>query len=135
MSHWVRVKLKANNSDVLVRALRRMGCENVQTGNFTISQYGQSSEATIKVDSGVGFAQQADGTFEMVGDFYHSRDRAMRKYYGRNQEFQTDLQSAYAIEDQLVKLDELGFEIIENADGLVGEDGLIRMQAVQTSGF
>lgn len=133
MSHWVKVKLQLTDEQTLVKALKRMGYKGVQTGTFTISQYGQQEQAQIKVDSGVGFSRQKDGTFAMVGDFYHSEN--MRQYYRNETKFQTDLNTAYAIEDAKAKLEELnmGFEIEENAEGIVGKDGMIRMIAVSYS--
>jgi hypothetical protein len=128
MSHWTKVKLKVTDEATLVAALKRMGCPEVQTGTRTITQYGQSDTANVWVDGAIGFKLETDGTYSMVGDFYHSRGN-FRKYYGRNQEFEKDLNVAYAVEDTKVKLDELGFEITENAEAVVGEDGMIRMVA------
>lgn len=132
MSHWVKVKLQISDQNTLKKALARMGYA-AEEGNFTISQYGSSEKAELKVDSGVGFSLQADGTFSMVGDFYHSSK--MRKYYGQEAKFQQDLQVAYAIEDAKQKLEDLnmGFEIEENAEAVVGKDGMIRMVAVSYS--
>lgn len=132
MSHWVKVKLNLNDQATLGKALKRMGYE-AQTGNFTISQYGKSEKAELRVDEGVGFSLQADGTFSMVGDFYHSKK--MRHYYGQEAKFQQDLNVAYAIEDAKQKLEDmnLGFEIEENEAGVIGKDGMIRMVAVSYS--
>jgi hypothetical protein len=57
-----------------------MGLE-VQEGNFTIKQYGRSEQAELKVDDAVGLCKQQDGTWSMVGDFYHSHNTKLRQYY------------------------------------------------------
>jgi hypothetical protein len=105
-----------------------------EMGNFNISQYGQSETSTMRVGGSVGFARQKDGTFNMVGDFYHASGK-LREYYNRNDKFQQDLNVAYGIEDAKQKLEELGmgFEIEENAEGVIGKDGMIRMVAVSYS--
>lgn len=102
----------------------------VQTGDFTVTQYGQSSKAQLRVDEAVGFALQSDGTYSMVGDFYHARGN-LQKYYNHNAKFQQELTTAYAIEDAKQKLEDLnmGWEITENSEGVIGNDGLIRMVA------
>ncbi len=64
----------------------------------------------------------------MVGDFYHSG--VFKKFYGKNAEFEQELTTAYAIEDTVVKCQELGFEFDENPNFEIGADGLIRVQAV-----
>jgi hypothetical protein len=130
MSHWTKIKLQLTDEKVLEKALTRMGLK-VETGKFTISQYGQSGEAEIRVDNSVGFQKQKDGTYSMIGDFYHASGGKLRQYYGKNEQFQKDLNTAYGIEDVKQKLEDLGmgFEITENEEGVIGKDGMIRMVA------
>jgi hypothetical protein len=133
MSHWTKIKLQLTEQDILVKALQRMGFTPEQ-GQFKISQYGQTSEAEVRVGTSVGFAKQKDGTFSMVGDFYHSNGK-LKEYYNQNDKFQQDLNVAYGIEDAKQKLEDLGmgFEIAENEQGVIGKDGMIRMVAVSYS--
>lgn len=130
MSHWTKIKLQLSDQSILEKALTRMGLK-VQTGNFNISQYGTTEAAQIKVDNAVGFAKQADGTFAMVGDFYHASHGKLKEYYNNNAKFQQELNVAYGIEDAKQKLEDLGmgFEITENEEGVIGKDGMIRMVA------
>lgn len=133
MSHWTKIKLQLTDQNILVKALQRMGF-NPEVGSFKISQYGQSDTANIKVGANVGLAKQADGTYSMIGDFYHSTGK-LKEYYGKSEKFQQDLSVAYGIEDAKQKLEDLGmgFEIEENAEGVIGKDGMIRMVAVSYS--
>jgi hypothetical protein len=129
MSHWTKIQLKLTDEQILIKALKRMGV-NAETGNFKISQYGQTSDASVRVDNAIGFVKAKDGTFSMVGDFYHSQG-AFKKFYGKNDQFQRELTTAYGIEDAKQKLSDYGgWEITENEEGLVGADGMIRMVAV-----
>lgn len=133
MSHWTKIKLQLTDEAILEKALARMGFK-VETGTFKISQYGESGNASIRVDNSVGFQKQSDGTFNMIGDFYHAGGK-LRQYYGKNEQFQQELNVAYGIEDAKQKLDDLGlgFEITENEQGIVGKDGMIRMVATSWS--
>lgn len=133
MSHWTKIKLQLTDESTLVKALTRMGLKP-EVGKFTISQYGQSSEAEVRVGNSIGFAKQKDGTYSVVGDFYHASGK-LRGYYGANDKFQQELNVAYGIEDAKQKLEDLGmgFEIEENAEGVIGKDGMIRMVAVSYS--
>jgi len=129
MSHWTKVKLKITSEDVLVKALKRMGCENVQTGEHPINQYGVSDTANVWIDNAVGFKKEKDGSYSMIGDFYHSKT-TMRKYYGKNNEFEEDLNAAYGIEDAITKIDSLGlgFSLTGNAECEEDEEGIIRLE-------
>lgn len=126
MSHWTKVKTKLTSREIIEKALQRMGL-GFQVGDFTITQYGTTEKAEIKLDNAVGLSQQEDGTWAMVGDFYHSHNRDLRKYYGKNKQFNTDLSTAYAVEEAVTRLEEKQFYCSENAEGEIGEDGLITM--------
>lgn len=126
MSHFTTVKTKLNNQSVLKKALKRMGYES-EEGNFTITQYGTSQKAELKIDDAVGLSRQEDGTYSMVGDFWHSKHSGLKKYYGNNDNFVKDLSTAYAVEDAFVNLEEQNFFCAENEEASIGEDGLITM--------
>ena len=134
MSHWTKVKLQVTDPGILQKALTQMGVKS-ELGSFTITQYGTSSSAEVQCDEAVGFAKQQDGTFARVGDFYHARTQKLKGYYNNLEKFQQELNVAYGIEDAIQKLDDLGmgFEIEENAEGVIGADGMIRLVAVSWS--
>lgn len=126
MSHWTKIGTKISEMDALKKALERMGLEYSE-GKHSIKQYNTTEKAEIKLDDAVGFSRQKDGTFSMVGDFYHSRNPKLRRYYSNTQNFTDDLQTAYAIEESTLRMEEQQFTCTENSEGAVGEDGLIRM--------
>ncbi len=132
MSHWTKIKLNLTDEDVLQKALTRMGFK-VEKGSFNVEAYGTSATASLRIDKSVGLQKQSDGTFSMVGDFYHAGTQKAKQYYGQNQKFQDDLTQAYVIEDAIEKLSVLGFEITENEEGLLGSDGMLRMVATSWS--
>lgn len=126
MSHWTKVKTKISDLEALKKALDRMGIE-YNEGTHNIKQYGKSEKAELKLDDAVGFSRQQDGTYSMVGDFYHSRNPKLRKYYGNTQQFTGDIQTAYAVEETVLRMEEQQFHCCENHDAVVGSDGLIHM--------
>lgn len=126
MSHWTKIHSKISDLEALKKGLARMGIE-VTEGNFNIKQYEGSEKAELKVDNAVGFSRQEDGTFAMVGDFYHSNDPKLSKYYGNTQNFSKDLENAYAIEETILKMEEQQFYCAENSEGQVGQDSIVRM--------
>ena len=127
MSHWTKVKTKLTSLDLIKKALDRMEL-SYEEGNHTIKQYGKSEKAELKLDNAVGLSEQEDGTYAMVGDFYHaSGNRKLRSYYGKASQFSADLGTAYAIEEAQESLSAQGFFCTENSDAEVGEDGLIHM--------
>lgn len=118
---------------MLKKALDRLGWK-YEEGNFTISQYGQSSKAQIKFSDAMGMSLQEDGTWSMVGDPYHHHGE-LRKYYGKSQEFARDLTSAYAISEATEALEEQNFYCVDNEKGVVGPDGKIKMLFQSNSTF
>lgn len=126
MSHWTKIQTKLRDLEVLKKALIRMGLE-FSEGKHTISQYGTSEKAEIKLDNAVGLSIQKDGTYAMVGDFWHSQNGKLRKYYGKTEQFTSDLSTAYAVEEAVTRLEEQQFYCTENLEAEVGEDDLITM--------
>lgn len=103
-----------------------------------MSLYGQSAEAEFVLSreddhASVGLSRQEDGTFAMVGDFYHARvgpsAQKLREFYCKDELFKEKLQTAYCIEQAKAKVEEAGFFIEDNLEGVVGKDGMITMVA------
>ncbi len=135
MSHWTKTQTKITDKEILQKALKRAGFE-FEVGNFTVTQYGTSEKAEILLardrdnskNGAVGMSLQADGTWSMVGDPYHAGGNTkIRQYYSQNAKFATELQTAYAIEEAKTKLEDQGYYCSENAEGIVGKDGMITM--------
>jgi len=126
MSHWTKIKTKLTDREMLKKALDRMGIAH-QEGAFTINQYGKSEKAEIKLDEAVGLSLQEDGTWSMVGDFYHSHKAELRKFYSRGNDFSAQLGTAYSVEQAKEELTMKGFFCTGNEDAEVGEVGMIRM--------
>lgn len=129
MSHWTKVKLKITDKETLAAALKRMGAGVVHMEPRKINQYGTTEMADIWIDDAVGFKQEADGTFSMIGDFYHSRS-GFKKYYRKIDKFTQELNAAYGLEDTIRKVEDLGmgFTLTGNEEAEEGEDGLIRLE-------
>ena len=126
MSHFTKVKTKLTSKEYVKKALERMGL-SVEEGNFTITQYGKSEGAELRVDNAVGMARQKDGTWAMVGDFYHSKEKNLRKFYGNTGSFSKELSTGYAVEQTKGELSKNSFYCSSNSEGSVGADGKIRM--------
>jgi hypothetical protein len=60
-------------------------------------------------------------------DFWHSNNRSLKGYYGRNEKFVKDLSTAYAVEEAFGTLEDQNFFCTENEKAEVGEDGLITL--------
>lgn len=125
MSHFTKCKTSVKDKTTLLKALDKLGWKYEQ-GDFTITQYGQSSKAEIKFSNALGLSLQEDGTWAMVGDPYHHNGE-LRKYYRQEKQFSQDLGSAYAVVEATQSLEEQNFFCIDNEKGVVGPDGKIRM--------
>ena len=126
MSHFTKVKTKLSNSEIIKKALTRMGYES-QEGNFTVTEYGKSEKAELLLDKSLGLSLQDDGTYAFVGDPYHCKNQGLRKYYGNMNKLSEELASSYAVEEAIENLEQQNFYCTENSEAVVGEDGLITM--------
>ena len=126
MSHFVKAKTKLTNKTFVMSALSRLGYQ-AEECNFTVTEYGQSSKAEIKLDKSLALAVQEDGTYAFVGDPYHATNQKVRGLYGRLDKFTNELSTAYSIEEAVSNLADHQFFCNENAEGKIGEDGLIHM--------
>lgn len=126
MSHFTKIKTKLRDRAMIKKALGRMGL-SFEEGEFNIARYGKSETAQIKLNKDVGLSVQKDGTWAMVGDFYYSSNQKLKRYYNNNAQFNSDLSTAYAIEEAKETLTSQQFFCTENEEGNVGEDGLIRL--------
>lgn len=126
MSHFTSIKTKITDEEALKNGLTRLGFAFTEGSNQTVTQYGTTSKTEVKLDEAVGFSLQKDGTFAMVGDFYHSKNRNLSKYYGRNEEFGRVLENAYGIEETILRMEENQFHCIENLEA-EEVDGMITM--------
>ena len=125
MSHWTKVKTEIKDQALLEKALKQLGWK-YETGNFKVTQYGTTEKAEIKFENALGLSRQEDGTWAMVGDPFHCSG-PMRKYYGKGDVFARDLSTAYSVVEAKDKLEDQGFECIENENAVVGPDGKITM--------
>lgn len=126
MSHFTKLKTKISSKEYLKKALKRMGFE-YEEGSFNVSQYGTTEKAEILLDQAVGFSLQEDGTWSMVGDFYHAKQQSLRKFYSKNQQFTDELTTAYTVEEVKSNLEAQNFFCSQNADAQVGADNMITM--------
>jgi hypothetical protein len=115
LSHWTKVSTKITQIDALKKALEKMGL-NFSEGDHKITQYGTSENAELKLDDAVGLSRQKDGTFAMVGDFYHSNNSKLSCYYCNPQKFSTDLSLAYAEAESVLRLEEQEFSLSERTE-------------------
>ena len=103
-----------------------MGLEFVE-GKNSVTQYNKTEKAEIKLDDAVGLSLQEDGTYSMVGDFYHSNNHKLSKYYNNTGQWTADLATAYAIEEVTTRLGEQNFFCSENTEAEVDGEGMISM--------
>ena len=135
MSHWTKCKTEVKDRSLLKKALTHLGWEFTE-GNFEVTQYGSTEKAeiilakdnTVAGRNAVGLSLQEDGTWAMVGDPYHApHNSPIAKYYRKEKEFADALAVAYTVVDAKERLEEQGFEAVDNEGGVVGPDGKIRM--------
>lgn len=127
MSHFVRVSCnKLHDQELIEKALTRLGYK-YEIGEFTISEYGKSATAQIKLDKSLGLSQQQDGSWAFVGDPSHCKTQNLRQFYGKMNNLTNELSTAYAIEEATQVLEDQQFFCTENEEARVGDDGMIRI--------
>lgn len=126
MSHFTKIKTKLSNLDHLKKALTRMGY-TYELGNFKITEYGTTEKAEVLLDKSLGLSLQEDGTYAFVGDPYHCRTQKLNNYYGQLDRLESELSTAYAVEETTYNLEQQNYFCTENAEAKIGDDNLIHM--------
>lgn len=126
MSHYTKVKSKVSNLDHIKKALTRLGYK-YEVGNFTVTEYGTSEKAEVLLDKSLGLSLQEDGTYAFVGDPYHCRTQNLSRYYGKLDKLESEVSTAYAVEEAIYNLEQHQYFLSENAEAKVGEDGMITL--------
>jgi hypothetical protein len=107
-----------------------MGLE-VTSRNTRISAEGKSRIAELSLDTSnqLGLARENDGSLSIVGDPYYTRNSKLKSYYSKLDLLTKELNTAYAIEEAVSKVEEVGFQITENLEGIIDPDGFIYITA------
>ena len=132
MSHWVKTTTKMKEKKYIKDGLKAMGIEAQEGSNLTIKGHWSSSSARdnvdLKINDGVGMRQNKDGSWEIVGDFYGTKQR---EWYGKDQQFMEKLQGQYCVAQAKDRISQLpgGWTFTDNDAGEVDEDGNIIMRA------
>lgn len=120
MSHFTRMKTKLAKKEYIVQALRDLGYETKE-GKVRIRGYeGQETEVDVMIPTGnpgydLGFRKAGD-TYEMVADWYGIKN------IERNA-FLNQVQQRYAYHAVKSRMEEQGFEVVEEQD----ENNTIRL--------
>lgn len=130
MSHWCKVSTSLRDLSIAEKALKRMGLE-VTSRNTRISAEGKSRIAELSLDTSnqLGLARENDGSLSIVGDPYYTRNSKLKSYYSKLDLLTKELNTAYAIEEAVSKVEEVGFQITENLEGIIDPDGFIYITA------
>jgi len=127
MSHFTRLRTKMTTRRTIERALTDLKYE-YETGDVSIRGYmGQRTRAEIKVFTGhrgydIGFSR-SNGHFDVVADWW-----GIRKV--KRQKFLDDVTQRYAYHATREKLEEQGFELVEEVTEKSGEVRLLLRRAV-----
>jgi len=125
MSHYTKVKINVTDRRYVEAALDRMGLKYTEGG--TIKAAGVTEDVDLKLANKFGLREQQDLSWASVGDTWHADVPAIANYYGRTPTFENDLTTNYAIEEAVDVFGDQGYQLAENEEAVVGEDGLITM--------
>lgn len=144
MSHFTRMKTTIRDGEVLVRCLRESGYRvELDTKIRGYQGSSQAVDIAVRLSEGydVGFSRSADGTYEIVGDWWGvrgtSRDafartvgdgvRAIEEEMRRQaEELERRMRREYALEKTLKELKQQGFSVVEK---VAEDDGTVRLMA------
>lgn len=126
MSHYSRVKTEFHNREALIACLKNLGHEVVT--NTVIKGHHGEHAVDIAVTGtrgyGIGFVRGADGTYDMVADWWGVSGTSEQKI-AQDLKSQADhIQRAYARKMVLDQAASDGFEVISQSED---EDGTLRI--------
>ncbi len=110
MSHFTKIKTRLINKELLIKALQDLGY-NVNDGKVQIRGYeGQKTDVDIMIPTGntgydIGFRKEGD-SYSLVADWWGIRDITSEDFLNR-------VQQKYAYNAVRERMEEQGFELIE----------------------
>lgn len=124
MSHFSRVKTVFRHRDVLVHCLQEMGY-TIETDTEIQGYHGlHTVDIAARRSSGyaLGFVKNADGTFDLIADWYGVAGKKERQVAEDLKKQAGSLQKEYAKQMVLEQAKKDGFEVVtetEESDGSV----------------
>ena len=120
MSHLTRVKTQIKDLTAVRSALQEMGMTLEGAGVVTGGGRTAEVEALLRVKGGhdVGFSRQADGSYEMVGDWFYAGSQL-----GGQDQFVGRMQQLYGVHKAINEAALQGY----GAERATDENGLIRL--------
>ncbi len=125
MSHYSRVRTTFHNREALIACLQQLGYE-VETDTIVKGHHGEHMvDIAVKQKGyGVGFVRGADGTFDMVADWWGVAGTDERKMSQELAQAAGAIQKAYAEKMVLEQAKADGFEVVSQTED---EEGNLRI--------
>jgi hypothetical protein len=132
VSHVTRLKTKIQDGQALLRCLAAMGYQ-IAKGR-TIRTYGgtQAVDIAVRMPEGyeVGFSRNAEGTYDIVADWWGVRGTTQEDFAGRLQrefdQVERRIRQEYAVYVAMENLQRQGFRVVEQSKA---PDGSVRLLA------
>ncbi|MEW5850495.1 MAG: DUF1257 domain-containing protein [Myxococcota bacterium] len=120
MSHLSTVKTQVKDLAALTDALAEMGFTLVMGGTVSAAGQTMSVDASMTLPSGrvAGFKRTADGTYEMVTDWYY-----VQRELGNSAQFTQRLQQMYGVHKATREATVQGYTVQRETDA----QGVIRL--------
>lgn len=126
MSHYSRMKTTFHNREALIACLTNLGY-SIETDAVVLGHHGEHTvdiAATKRQGNGIGFVRGADGTYDMVADWWGVAGADEQKI-ARELKAQSEvIQKEYARKMVLEQAARDGFELISETNE---QDGSIRI--------
>lgn len=126
MSHFSRIKTKFRHEEALIACLHQLGY-TVETETAIKGYHGQHNvDIAVKTAKGygVGFIRNADGTYDMVADWWGVSGAGGKKIAAELQQQAETIQKEYAKKMVLEQTKKEGYEVVSQAEEA---DGTIRI--------
>jgi hypothetical protein len=126
MSHYSRVRTQFHNREALIACLHQLG-HTVETDTAIRGHHGEHHvDIAVKMRSGggIGFVQGADGTYDMVADWWGVAGTDERKMTQELSRAAGAIQKEYAKQMVLSQAQKDGYEVVSQAEDA---DGTLRI--------
>ena len=126
MSHFSRLKTKFRHREVLIQCLEDLG-HTVETDTTIRGHEGKHSvDIAVKThgEYGIGFVQNADGTYDMVADWWGVKGVRQKKMTVALKEQAENIQKEYVKKMVLAETAKDGFEVVSQTEEV---DGTLRI--------
>ncbi|MDD1674892.1 MAG: DUF1257 domain-containing protein [Methanomicrobiales archaeon] len=127
MSHFSRIQTQFRDREILIQCLQEMGYQVIPEGLIKGYHGQEKVDFSIQAEKGygIGFRQNAEGTYDIIADWWGVRGTRQQDLIERLQARVNRIQRDYALKVVMEQTQKMGFSVVDQIEEKNGEVRLV----------